>query len=59
MRMIVTDKHLNQHRNFILNMAVLGVKTSFARSSGVINKRFVSNYLEDSSSKTFLLTARK
>jgi hypothetical protein len=59
MKMIVIDMHLNQHRNFILNMAVLAVKTSFARSSDVVNKGFESNFPQDFSWKTFLARARK
>jgi hypothetical protein len=59
MKMIVADKHLNQHPNFVLNMAVLGVRTSFARSLDVVNKGFASNFLEESSWKMFLVRARK
>jgi hypothetical protein len=59
MKVIVSDRHLNQHPNFILNMVVLGVKTSFARSSDVVNKGFASNFLEDSSWKMFLFRSRR
>lgn len=55
MKIIVADRHLNQHPNFILNVVVLGVKTSSARISDIVNKGFASCFLDDTTWKSFLL----